>query len=171
MPNTDMHRSNLSSVECTDELCSFQYDYQLTSTFFLFQWTPRWLFILCSCTSVSPATSRWVDRWFLAWKISSYYCSNLPISSYIIISFVMLQFDWTIPAFVIMCISLPAAAISGGTFFISSLPFIIDQMIGASADDIIAAIHWYCWAFAVGVAAQYLPILHLLHVNQGTLVS
>ena len=76
----------------------------------------------------------------------------------IIISFVMLQFDWTIPAFVIMCISLPAAAISGGTFFVSSLPFIIDQMIGASTDDIIAAIQWYCWAFVVGVAAQYLPI-------------
>ena len=76
----------------------------------------------------------------------------------IIISFVMLQFDWTIPAFVIMCISSPAAAIGGGTFFISSLPFIIDQMIGASADDIIAAIQWYCWAFAVGIAAQYLPI-------------
>ena len=82
----------------------------------------------------------------------------------------MLQFDWTIPAFVIMCISLPAAAISGGTFFISSLPFIIDQMIGASADDIIAAIHWYCWAFAVGVAAQYLPILHLLHLNHSVLL-
>ena len=76
----------------------------------------------------------------------------------ILISFVMLQFDWTIPAFVVMCISLPAAAIGGGTFFISSLPFVIDQMIGASADDIIAAIQWYCWAFAFGLAAQYLPI-------------
>ena len=76
----------------------------------------------------------------------------------IIISFVMLQFDWTIPAFVIMCISLPAAVFGGGTFFISSLPFVIDQMIGASTDDIIAAIQWYCWAFAVGLAAKYLPI-------------
>ena len=76
----------------------------------------------------------------------------------ILISFVMLQFDWTIPAFVVMCISLPAAAIGGGTFFISSLPFVIDQMIGDSADDIIAAIQWYCWAFALGIAAQYLPI-------------
>ena len=77
---------------------------------------------------------------------------------FILISFVMLQFDWKIPAFVIMCISLPAAGFGGGTFFISSLPFVIDQMIGASADDIIAAIQWYCWAFAVGVAAQHLPI-------------
>ena len=76
----------------------------------------------------------------------------------IIISFVMLQFDWTIPAFVVIYISLPAATFCGGTFFISSLPFIIDQMVGASADDIIAAIQWYCWAFAVGVTAQYLPI-------------
>ena len=74
----------------------------------------------------------------------------------ILISFVMLQFDWTIPAFVLIYISLSAAGFGGGTFFISSLPFLIDQMIGASADDIIAAIQWYCWAFAVGVAAQHL---------------
>ena len=77
---------------------------------------------------------------------------------FILISFVMLQFNWTIPAFVIMFISLLAAGFGGGTFFISSLPFVIDQMIGASTDDIIAAIQWYCWAYAVGVAAQHLPI-------------
>ena len=76
----------------------------------------------------------------------------------IIISFVMLQFDWTTTAFVVMCISLPAVAFGGALFFISSLPFVIDQMIGASADDIIAAIQWYGWAFAVGIAAQHLPI-------------
>ena len=75
-----------------------------------------------------------------------------------LISFVMLQFDWTISAFVVMCISLPAATFGGALFFISSLPFVIDQMIGASADDIIIAIQWYGWAFAVGIAAQYLPI-------------
>ena len=84
----------------------------------------------------------------------------------ILISFVMLQFDWTIPAFVVMCISLPAAAIGGGTFFISSLPFVIDQMIGASADDIIAAIQWYCWAFAFGITAQYLPICFSIVTQQ-----
>ena len=76
----------------------------------------------------------------------------------ILTSFVMLQFNWTVPAFALMCISVPAAAFGGGTFFISSLPFVIDQMIGASADDIIAAIQWYCWALALGIAAQYLPI-------------
>ena len=73
---------------------------------------------------------------------------------FILISFVMLQFDWTIPAYVIMFISLMAAGFGGGTFFISSMPFVIDQMIGASADDIIAAIQWYCWAFAINVLLQ-----------------
>ena len=75
-----------------------------------------------------------------------------------IISFVMLQFDWTLPALVLMCISVSVTAFSAGTFFVSTVPFIIDQLIGASADDIIAAIQWYCWAFAIGVTAQYLPI-------------
>ena len=88
----------------------------------------------------------------------------------IIISFVMLQFDWTIPAFAIMCISLPAAVFGGGTFFISSLPFVIDQMIGASTDDIIAAIQWYCWAFAVGLAAKYLPICLSIVTQQQNII-
>ena len=88
----------------------------------------------------------------------------------ILISFVMLQFDWTIPAFVIMCISLPAAAFGGGTFFISSLPFVIDQMIGASTDDIIAAIQWYYWASALGIAAQHLPICLSIVTQQNNLL-
>ena len=55
-----------------------------------------------------------------------------------ILSFVMLQFDWTLPALVLMYIAMPVTGFSSGKFFISSLPFIIDQMIKASADDIIA---------------------------------
>ena len=86
------------------------------------------------------------------------------------ISLVMLQFDWTIPAFVILCISVPAAIIGGGTFFISSLPFVIDQMIGASADDIIAAIQWYGWAFSVGVTAHYLPICLVIVTDKQTIL-
>ena len=75
----------------------------------------------------------------------------------ILTSLVLLQFDWTVAAFVAMCLSLSVAAFGSGTFYISSLPFIVDQMIGASADDISAAIQWYCWAIAVGVTAQSLP--------------
>ena len=83
-----------------------------------------------------------------------------------IISFVMLQFDWTLPALVLMCIAMPVTGFSSGTFYISSLPFIIDQMIGASADDIIAAIQWSCWAFAIGVTAQYFPICLVIIVTE-----
>ena len=86
----------------------------------------------------------------------------------ILTSFLMLQFNWIVPASVVMYLSLPCAAFGGGTFYISSLPFIIDQMIGASTDDISAAIQWYCCAIAVGVIAQNLPtcLSCVIHVQQ-----
>ena len=46
----------------------------------------------------------------------------------IMIAFVMLQFDWTIPAFALTYISVSVTSFSGGTFFISSLPFIVRQI-------------------------------------------
>ena len=84
----------------------------------------------------------------------------------LLISFVMLQFNWRVEAFVLMCLSLPAATFGAGTFATNSLPFIIDQMIGASADDISAVVQWYCWAVAVGVLIQNLPVCLILPLFQ-----
>ena len=88
----------------------------------------------------------------------------LSTTEYLIImtSFVMLQFNWTVEAFVVLCLSLPAVPSGAGTFATSSLPFIIDQMIGASADDISAVVQWYCWAVAFGMLVQNLPVCLIL---------
>ena len=48
------------------------------------------------------------------------------------------------------------SVIGTGNLQINILPFIIDQMIGASADDISAAVQWYCWTFSVRTLAYYL---------------
>ena len=80
----------------------------------------------------------------------------------VLISFVMLQLNWTIAAFVVMLLSVPAATFGFGTFATNSLPFIIDQMIGASADDISAVVQWYCWAATVGILVQHLPVCLIL---------
>ena len=80
---------------------------------------------------------------------------------------VMLQFNWTpIPAiatvlylymFVIVC--------SMGNVYANTLPFIIDQMIGASADDISAIVQWSYWSLSLGISVSYfvasLPIEQL----------
>ena len=55
--------------------------------------------------------------------------------------FVMLQLNWTqIPGVVILRVSRLMNLSGFGTIYINMLPFMIDQMIGATADDIGAAV-------------------------------
>ena len=114
---------------------------------------------LYQATAVLFLSAGWISEYLLG-RYRAITIGNvlLTVSHFgILTSLVLLQLDWSVAAFVAMCLSLSVAAFGGGTFYISSLPFIVDQMIGASADDISAAIQWYCWAIAVGVTAQSLP--------------
>ena len=66
-------------------------------------------------------------------------------------AFVMLQFDWTpIPAFVLIVVGLVIGTLGFGSFFTIMLPFALDQMIGASAEELSAAVQWYCWGITIG---------------------
>ena len=72
----------------------------------------------------------------------------------------MLQFNWTqIPAIIMLCVSQLMALFGLGSIYANMLPIMIDQMIGASADDISAAVQWNFWTFAFGVLPQYLVCL------------
>ena len=63
-------------------------------------------------------------------------------------AFIMLNFDWTpIPAFILMIIVLIIGVFGFGSFYTIMLPFILDQMIGASAEELSAAVQWYYWCF------------------------
>ena len=46
-----------------------------------------------------------------------------------------------------------------GSINTNMLPFMIDQMIGASADDIGAAVQWFLWTFAIGLLTRHLVCL------------
>ena len=75
-------------------------------------------------------------------------------------AFVMLQFNWTqIPAIIMLCVSQLMNLFGLGSIYINMLPFMIDQMIGATADDIGAAVQWCLWTFAIGPLTQYLVCL------------
>ena len=98
-------------------------------------------------------------------------------------AFVMLQFDWTpIPAFVLIVVDLVIGTFGIGSFYTIMLPFALDQMIGASAEEISAAVQWYCWGFNTGLLMndvlqcvpipnqlQYLDILPVISTTLGTL--
>ena len=65
----------------------------------------------------------------------------------ILSAFVMLQLNYTlITGIVLMFVALPVCMAGMGS---GLLPFIIDQMIGASANDISAAVQWTYWGGAV----------------------
>ena len=75
-------------------------------------------------------------------------------------AFVMSQFNWTqIPAIIMMCMSQLMALFGLGSIYTNMLPFMIDQMIGATADDISTAVQWCYWTFAIGLLPQYLVCL------------
>ena len=78
---------------------------------------------------------------------------------------IMLQFNWTpIPEIALLCIYLLVTTCSLGSLYTNMLPFIIDQMIGASADDISAVVQWYYWSISLGVSAPNL--LGFIPINQ-----
>ena len=65
---------------------------------------------------------------------------------------VMLQFDMThIPVFVLLVIGLLIGTFGIGSFYTTMLPFALDQMIGASAEEISATVQWYCWGFDIAL--------------------
>ena len=95
--------------------------------------------------------------------------------SFLILLFatVMVHFIWTpisaiatvlyLYMFVIVC--------SMGNVYTNALPFIIDQMIGASADDISAIVQWYYWSFSLGLSVSYFfTILPTEQFQQNVLV-
>ena len=120
------------------------------------------VYLLHMVRNVVFATSCWVDGRLFSWKISSHYlwcpCNHAVILDSIV-CYVMLQFNWApIPVFIILCICILVTTCSMGMFAISMLPFVIDQMIGASADDISAVVQWYYWSYSLGIFPLYLCI-------------
>ena len=98
-------------------------------------------------------------------------------------AFVLLQFDWTpIPVFLLIVVGLVIEALGIGSFFTNMLPFALDQMIGASAEQLSAAVQWHCWAFNIGLLIvnvlkcapipnqlKYLDILPVIFLTIATL--
>ena len=73
-------------------------------------------------------------------------------------AFVMLQFDWTpIPALTLAVVSLMIGIFGFGSFYTIMLPFALDQMIGASAEQLSAAVQWHCWGYTTALLLKNVP--------------
>ena len=76
-----------------------------------------------------------------------------------LVSFLMLQTSWTpVPAFVLVVVALTVAAPSSGSLKTVVLPFILDQMIGASAEQLNAVVQWYYWTLSIGLVIESVPL-------------
>ena len=63
-------------------------------------------------------------------------------------AFIMLTFNWTpVPAIILISIATICGAFGFGCLYTIMLPFTLDQMIGASAEELSAAVQWYYWGF------------------------
>ena len=85
--------------------------------------------------------------------------------------FVLLNIDMDqIPAFVLAIGSLVFGIFGIGGIYTIMLPFTLDQMIGASAEELSATVHWYFWGFNISLLTrEILPyVLTQLHYNTVT---
>ena len=69
------------------------------------------------------------------------------------ISFVILNFN-VILAFILAIVSLAFGACGIGGLYTNTLPFTLDQMIGAPAEKLSAAVQWYWWGFNLGLLIE-----------------
>ena len=103
--------------------------------------------ILCTVDLSASFVFGWIaESWIGRYKAI---VVGLLMSSVTVIvtlfAFIMLTFGWTpVPVIYLLCL---AIIVSFGGFYTIMLPFTLDQMIGASAEELSAAVHWYYWSF------------------------
>ena len=69
-------------------------------------------------------------------------------------AFIMLEFKWTpILVSTLLYVALLIGTVAFGSFYTSLLPFTLDQMIGASAEELSAAVQWHWWGLNMGMLA------------------
>ena len=92
------------------------------------------------------AIETWIGRY---WAIIAGVVVSMVTILMLQVSFVLLQFDMTpIPAFVLAFIAMVLYTICFGSVYTNMLPFTLDQMIGASADELSAVVQWYYWIWS-----------------------
>ena len=108
--------------------------------------------IVCGFLTLLMPVAGWLgDTWIGRYRvIISVSLLSIVALWIVLIAFIVLQFNWTpIPALVVLCIAMPVSIIGTGSIMITMLPFTIDQMIGASGEDICAAVQWIVWGLSV----------------------
>ena len=141
-------------------------------------------YIQISLFLLLPVTGWLAESWFGRYRAIFV---GLVLSLVIILggqaAFVMLKFDWTpVPAFTLTVSGSVIAILGMGSFYTIMLPFALDQMIGASAEELSAAVQWYCWGFHIALLIkhilecvpipnqlQYLDILPVIFLTLSTL--
>ena len=127
---------------------------------------PEYIFMLPVLCVLLPVAG-WIGDSYLGRYRAIIIGISASLVSFLILlcATVMLQFNWTqTPGFILLSIYLFLTTCSMGNPYTNGLPFTIDQMIGASADDISAIVQWYYWSTTLGASTPNL--LGLLSIDQ-----
>ena len=82
------------------------------------------------------------------------------------VAFILLNLKWTpIPAFVLAIVSLTFGTCGIGGFYTNLLPFALDQMIGASAEELSAAVQWHSWGFVLSILIRNILPCIFVHLH------
>ena len=76
-----------------------------------------------------------------------------------------------ISAFVLAIGSLVFGTSSAGCFYTIMLPFTLDQLIGASAEELSAAVHWYFWGFNFSPLLKHILPYVLTELHYATIIT
>ena len=100
-----------------------------------------------------PVTGWVAESWLGRYKVILAGLLVCPITVLLAqVAIIMLNFSWTpIPSFVLAIGSLMFGTCAFGGFYTNMLPFTLDQMIGASAEQLSTAVQWYYWGFNVSL--------------------
>ena len=98
----------------------------------------------------------WIaDAWIGRYRAILYGLYSLVIGCVLLtVSIIIKDFESLVPKFILYT-STTVNSLGIDIIYANTLPFITDQMIGASADELSAAVHWWFWSQMFPITMEY----------------
>ena len=98
----------------------------------------------------------WIaDAWIQRYKVILYGLYSLIIGCVLLtVSIIIKDFE-SLVSIIILYTSTTVNSLGIAIIHVNTLPFITDQMIGGSGDELSAAVHWWYWSDLFPITLEY----------------
>ena len=98
----------------------------------------------------------WIaDAWIGRYKAILYGLYSLIIGYVLLTVSIIIKDSETLVSKIILYTSTTVNSLGTAAIYANTLPFITDQMIGASSDELSAAVHWWYWSEMFPITMEY----------------